>query len=206
MHINVITAPSSRMLWHAWQHTGWEPGLYSVYEDRVDEERRASRQPRRGGGEVAGLEDVDDSSAATVTSSVPGAGGIRSHRRTRPLSLAVQPLNYHRLDPDPRPPAQIATRHHPNMTSQESIGSCSLDVDRSASDRSGWLSRIERYVIHTITWHITDKRRQSSSYCPEAFISWLKYFYFFKLSSQRSVPRLAYHWDKMSERKDSRRG
>jgi len=112
----------------------------------VDEER----QPRRGGGEVAGLEDVDDSCTATVTSSVPGAGGIRSHRRTRPLSLAVQPLNYHRLDPDPRPPAQIATRHHPNMTSQESIGSCSLDVDRSASDRSGWLFCIEKHVISTI--------------------------------------------------------
>jgi len=139
------TAPSSRTLWHAWQHTGWEPDLCSVHEDRVDEERRASGQPRRGGGEVAGLEDVGDSCAATVTSSVPGAGGIRSHRRNRPLSLAVQPLNYHRLDPDLRPPAQSVTRHHPNMTSQESIGSCSLDVDRSASDRSGWLFRIERH-------------------------------------------------------------
>ncbi|XP_039309528.1 uncharacterized protein LOC105196174 isoform X2 [Solenopsis invicta] len=122
-----------------------------VYEDRVDEERRASRQPRRGGGEVAGLEDVDDSSAATVTSSVPGAGGIRSHRRTRPLSLAVQPLNYHRLDPDPRPPAQIATRHHPNMTSQESIGSCSLDVDRSASDRSeNTVDSVSEKTLHSL--------------------------------------------------------
>jgi hypothetical protein len=99
-------------------------------------------EDRRGGGEVAGLDDVDDPCVATVTSSVPGAGGIRSHRRTRPLSLAVQSLNYHRLDPEHRP--AIAARYHPNMTSQESIGSCSLDVDRSASDRSGWLSRIER--------------------------------------------------------------
>lgn len=120
---------------------GMRTNLCSVHEDRVDEDRRASGQPR-GGGEVAGLEDVDDSCTATVTSSVPGAGGIRSHRRTRPLSLAVQPINYHRLDPDSKPATAIATRHHPNMTSQESIGSCSLDVDRSASDRSGWLSRI----------------------------------------------------------------
>lgn len=100
----------------------------------MDEDRRG------GGGEVAGLDDVDEPCVATVTSSsVPGAGGIRSHRRTRPLSLAVQPLNYHRLDPEHRP--AIGARHHSNMTSQESIGSCSLDVDRSASDRSGWLSR-----------------------------------------------------------------
>ncbi|KYN04102.1 PREDICTED: uncharacterized protein LOC108772909 [Cyphomyrmex costatus] len=116
----------------------------AVHEDRVDEER----QPRRGGGEVAGLED---SCTATVTSSVPGAGGIRSHRRTRPLSLAVQPLNYHRLDPDPRPPAQIATRHHPNMTSQESIGSCSLDVDRSASDRSeNTVDSVSEKTLHSL--------------------------------------------------------
>ncbi|XP_039309529.1 uncharacterized protein LOC105196174 isoform X3 [Solenopsis invicta] len=134
---------SKFLLWKHWRR--------SVYEDRVDEERRASRQPRRGGGEVAGLEDVDDSSAATVTSSVPGAGGIRSHRRTRPLSLAVQPLNYHRLDPDPRPPAQIATRHHPNMTSQESIGSCSLDVDRSASDRSeNTVDSVSEKTLHSL--------------------------------------------------------
>lgn len=107
----------------------------------MDEDRRGSGQPC-GGGEVAGLDDVDDSCTATVTSSVPGAGGIRSHRRNRPLSLAVQPLNYHRLDPDHKTAAEIAVRHHhSNMTSQESIGSCSLDVDRSASDRSGWLYR-----------------------------------------------------------------
>ncbi|XP_024874212.1 uncharacterized protein LOC112456120 [Temnothorax curvispinosus] len=123
----------------------------AVHEDRVDEERRASGQPRRGGGEVAGLDDVDDSCAATVTSSVPGAGGIRSHRRTRPLSLAVQPLNYHRLDPDPRPSAQSVTRHHPNMTSQESIGSCSLDVDRSASDRSeNTVDSVSEKTLHSL--------------------------------------------------------
>ncbi|XP_012535325.1 uncharacterized protein LOC105836083 [Monomorium pharaonis] len=122
-----------------------------VHEDRVDEGRRASGQPRRGGGEVADLEDADDPCAATVTSSVPGAGGIRSHRRTRPLSLAVQPLNYHRLDPDPRPPAQIATRQHPNMTSQESIGSCSLDVDRSASDRSeNTVDSVSEKTLHSL--------------------------------------------------------
>ncbi|KAL0122853.1 hypothetical protein PUN28_007496 [Cardiocondyla obscurior] len=123
-----------------------------VHEDRVDEERRANGgQSRRGGGEVAGLEDVDDSCAATVTSSVPGAGGIRSHRRTRPLSLAVQPLNYHRLEPDLRPPAQTVTRHHPNMTSQESIGSCSLDVDRSASDRSeNAVDSVSEKTLHSL--------------------------------------------------------
>lgn len=125
-----------------------KPDLCSVHEDRVDEDRRASGQPR-GGGEVAGLDDVDDSCVATVTSSVPGAGGIRSHRRTRPLSLAVQPLNYHRLDPDIK--STIGARRHPNMTSQESIGSCSLDVDRSASDRSGWLLRNITPVRETLT-------------------------------------------------------
>lgn len=114
----------------------------AVHEDRVDEERR--------GGEVAGLEDVDDSCVATVTSSVPGAGGIRSHRRTRPLSLAVQPLNYHRLDPDSRSSA-IGARHHPNMTSQESIGSCSLDVDRSASDRSeNTVDSVSEKTLHSL--------------------------------------------------------
>lgn len=128
---------------------GIRTNLCSVHEDRVDEDRRAGGQPR-GGGEVAGLENVDDSRVSTVTSSVPGAGGIRSHRRTRPLSLAVQPLNYHRLDPDSKPTAPITTRHHPNMTSQESIGSCSLDVDRSASDRSGWLFRMP-------PWHYSYK-------------------------------------------------
>lgn len=113
----------------------------AVHEDRVDEERR--------GGEVAGLEDVDDSCVATVTSSVPGAGGIRSHRRTRPLSLAVQPLNYHRLDPDSR--SAIGARHHPNMTSQESIGSCSLDVDRSASDRSeNTVDSVSEKTLHSL--------------------------------------------------------
>lgn len=116
----------------------------------MDEEHQASGQTR-GAGEVAGLEDVDDSCVATVTSSVPGAGGIRSHRRTRPLSLAVQPLNYHRLDPDSRSTAAIGARHHPNMTSQESIGSCSLDVDRSASDRSeNTVDSVSEKTLHSL--------------------------------------------------------
>ncbi|XP_014486968.1 PREDICTED: uncharacterized protein LOC106750827 isoform X2 [Dinoponera quadriceps] len=112
----------------------------AVHEDRED--RRGSGQPC---GEVAGLDDVDDPSTATVTSSVPG---IRSHRRNRPLSLAVQPLNYHRLDPDHK----IAARHHhPNMTSQESIGSCSLDVDRSASDRSeNTVDSVSEKTLHSL--------------------------------------------------------
>lgn len=114
--------------------------LNSVHEERGDEDRRRASGQTRGGGEVAGLEDVGDCCAATLTPSVPGAAGIRSNRRTRPLSLAVQPLNYRRLDPDPKIAINIVTSHHPNMTSQESIGSCSLDVDQSASDRSGWLS------------------------------------------------------------------
>ncbi|XP_025157274.1 uncharacterized protein LOC105180497 isoform X2 [Harpegnathos saltator] len=123
----------------------------AVHEGRVDEDRRGSGQPC-GGGEVAGLEDVDDSCTATVTSSVPGAGGIRSHRRNRPLSLAVQPLNYHRLDPDHKTAAEIAARHHhPNMTSQESIGSCSLDVDRSASDRSeNTVDSVSEKTLHSL--------------------------------------------------------
>lgn len=114
--------------------------LNSVHEERGDEDRRRASGQTRGGGEVAGLEDVGDCCAATLTPSVPGAAGIRSNRRTRPLSLAVQPLNYRRFDPDPKIAINIVTSHHPNMTSQESIGSCSLDVDQSASDRSGWLS------------------------------------------------------------------
>ncbi|XP_058798344.1 uncharacterized protein LOC131668303 isoform X2 [Phymastichus coffea] len=74
----------------------------------------------------------------------------RTSRRSRPHSLAVQPLNYQRLDPDEQQQQQqqqqqqlpvqkraaVQTSTHPNMTSQESIGSCSLDVERSASDRS----------------------------------------------------------------------
>ena len=116
-----------------------ERKLNSVHEDRGDEDRRRASGQTRGGGEVAGLEDVGDYCAATLTPSVPGAAGIKSNRRTRPLSLAVQPLNYRRLDPDPKITIDIVASH-PNMTSQESIGSCSLDVDQSASDRSGSLS------------------------------------------------------------------
>ncbi|KAI4504741.1 hypothetical protein M0802_000291 [Mischocyttarus mexicanus] len=95
-----------------------------------------------GTTELPGLEEfIGDSCVATVTSSVPGAG-LSSSKRTRPLSLAVQPLNYHRLDPDSTSDEldhhQHQHQHHlrANMTSQESIGSCSLDVDRSVSDRS----------------------------------------------------------------------
>ncbi|XP_032691128.1 uncharacterized protein LOC116853905 isoform X1 [Odontomachus brunneus] len=134
---------SKFLLWKHWRR--------SVHEDRVDEDWRGSGQPC-GGGEVAGLDDVDDFCTATVTSSVPGAGGIHSHRRNRPLSLAVQPLNYHRLDPDHKTAAEIATRHHhPNMTSQESIGSCSLDVDRSASDRSeNTVDSVSEKTLHSL--------------------------------------------------------
>ncbi|XP_076632142.1 uncharacterized protein LOC143347113 [Colletes latitarsis] len=123
----------------------------SVHEDRGDEDRRRASGQTRGGGEVAGLEDVGDFCAATLTPSVPGAGGIRSNRRTRPLSLAVQPLNYRRLDPDPKIATDIVSSHHPNMTSQESIGSCSLDVDQSASDRSeNTVDSISKKTLHSL--------------------------------------------------------
>lgn len=97
------------------------------------------------------MEDVGDSCATTLTPSVPGAGGIRSNRRTRPLSLAVQPLNYRRLDPDPKITISIVTSLHPNMTSQESIGSCSLDVDQSASDRSeNTVDSVSKKTLHSL--------------------------------------------------------
>ncbi|XP_003704181.1 uncharacterized protein LOC100879076 isoform X2 [Megachile rotundata] len=126
--------------------------IKSVHEDRGDEDRRrASGQTRGIGGEVAGLEDVADCCAATLTPSVPGAGGIRSNRRIRPVSLAVQPLNYRRLDPDPKIATNVVARHHPNMTSQESIGSCSLDVDQSASDRSeNTVDNISKKTLHSL--------------------------------------------------------
>lgn len=126
--------------------------LNSVHEDRGDEDRRRASGQTRGGGEVAGLEDVGDCCAATLTPSVPGAAGIRSNRRTRPLSFAVQPLNYRRLDPDPKIGINtIVTSHHPNMTSQESIGSCSLDVDQSASDRSeNTIDTISKKTLHSL--------------------------------------------------------
>ncbi|XP_034178014.1 uncharacterized protein LOC117603209 isoform X2 [Osmia lignaria lignaria] len=126
--------------------------IESVHEDRGEEDRgRASGQTRGGGGEVAGLEDIGDCCAATLTPSVPGTGGIRSNRRTRPVSLAVQPLNYRRLDPDPKIPTGVVIRHHPNMTSQESIGSCSLDVDQSASDRSeNTVDSISKKTLHSL--------------------------------------------------------
>ncbi|XP_068980620.1 uncharacterized protein [Bombus flavifrons] len=123
----------------------------SVHEDRGDEDRRRACGQTRGGSEVAGLEDVGDCCAATLTPSVPGAAGIKSNRRTRPLSLAVQPLNYRRFDPDPKIAIDIVTGHHPNMTSQESIGSCSLDVDQSASDRSeNTIDTISKKTLHSL--------------------------------------------------------
>ncbi|KAK9302117.1 hypothetical protein QLX08_005732 [Tetragonisca angustula] len=123
----------------------------SVHEDRGDEDRRRASGQTRGGGEVAGLEDVGDYCAATLTPSVPGAAGIKSNRRTRPLSLAVQPLNYRRLDPDPKITIDIVASHRPNMTSQESIGSCSLDVDQSASDRSeNTIDTISKKTLHSL--------------------------------------------------------
>lgn len=88
----------------------------------------------------------------------PGASLPCTSHRSRPHSLAVQPLNYHRLDPEQSSSSSIvaiaqprvnkknkkkiilaAPGKHPSMTSQESIGSCSLDVEKSASDRSGYL-------------------------------------------------------------------
>ncbi|XP_076180106.1 uncharacterized protein LOC143153127 [Ptiloglossa arizonensis] len=131
--------------------TEYNTACKSVHEDREDEDRRRASGQTRGGGEVAGLEDVGDSCAATLTPSVPGAGGIRSNRRARPLSLAVQPLNYRRLDPDTKIPTDIVASHHPNMTSQESIGSCSLDVDQSASDRSeNTVDSVSKKTLHSL--------------------------------------------------------
>lgn len=134
----------------------------AVHEDR-GEEKPSSRDRRRsnvdhettrrcgvgGNAELPGLEEFGDSCVATVTSSVPGAG-LSSGRRTRPLSLAVQPLNYHRLDPDA---TGDELDHHllPNMTSQESIGSCSLDVDRSVSDRSeNTVDTVSERTLHSL--------------------------------------------------------
>lgn len=114
----------------------------SVHEDRGGEERRS--RSKAGRSEVAGLGDSEDVSS-TVTLVPEGGGADRTTRRSRPLSLAVQPLNYQRLDPDHNP----APLKHPNMTSQESIGSCSLDIEQSASDRSGWQWRHQHDSICT---------------------------------------------------------
>ncbi|XP_066588189.1 uncharacterized protein [Prorops nasuta] len=111
-----------------------------------------------GGGEVAGLEEGIDSVDSSAT--VPGA---RSARR-RPLSLAVQTLNYQRLDPDPKPPANHARTTLANMTSQESIGSCSLDVDRSASDRSeNTVDSISERTLHSLNLSCNGEQPQPSS-------------------------------------------
>ena len=102
-----------------------------MHEDRGLEDCRQRSGSARG--EVAGIEEVGNENFTVAL--VADSGGTGVNRRTRPLSLAVQPLNYHRLDPEI---TNNISNKHPNMTSQESIGSCSLDVDRSASDRSGW--------------------------------------------------------------------
>ncbi|OXU25732.1 hypothetical protein TSAR_012401 [Trichomalopsis sarcophagae] len=106
------------------------PSLRAVHEDRGSSEERSSSQEQQ---------------------EEPPLPPSRTTRRSRPHSLAVQPLNYQRFDPDQPPPqvlenrqpeapasvqAAAVTVRQPNMTSQESIGSCSLDVDKSASDRS----------------------------------------------------------------------
>ncbi|XP_076679268.1 uncharacterized protein LOC143374747 isoform X2 [Andrena cerasifolii] len=123
----------------------------SAHEDHGNEDRRRASGQTCVGGEVAGLEDVGDACVATLTPSVPGAGGIRSNRRPRPLSLAVQPLNYRRLDPDPKISIDVVTSRHPKMTSQESIGSCSLDVDQSASDRSETtVDSVSKKTLHSL--------------------------------------------------------
>ncbi|CAD6222644.1 GSCOCG00001068001-RA-CDS, partial [Cotesia congregata] len=135
--------PSRFFIWKHWR--------CSVHEDRTPEERRN----RGGHSEVAGLEEDNGKDTTVTVTGLPGSGGGggpggRPNRRTRPLSLAVQPLHYQRLDTadsintsgGPESAGVIAETgaiKHPNMTSQESIGSCSLDVDRSASDRSGWI-------------------------------------------------------------------
>ncbi|KAF7993253.1 hypothetical protein HCN44_006313 [Aphidius gifuensis] len=128
----------------------------------VHEECRTEKinQQRSGPGvdEVAGLIEDNGNNDKTTSSVLPGSGSVTSgrssSRRTRPLSLAVQPLNYHRLDPD-----NIITittnccsnNKHPNMTSQESIGNCSLDVDRSASDRSeATIDSISERTLHSL--------------------------------------------------------
>ncbi|KAG7189144.1 hypothetical protein KM043_008712 [Ampulex compressa] len=138
--------------------------LGSAHEEGGDEERRRGSEQARAGGEVAGLEDVGDTCVATLTSSVPGTAGVRPNRRTRPLSLAVQPLNYQRLDPEPKPATGIVLpSQHPNMTSQESIGSCSLDVDRSASDRSeNTVDSVSEKTLHSLNLSCNGEPQASS--------------------------------------------
>ncbi|KAK0091859.1 hypothetical protein PV326_002599 [Microctonus aethiopoides] len=114
--------------------------LDSVHEDRTEEDhQRRQSQCSPSDGEVAGLEQNNDNTTVTT---LPGGGGGPGGRpiRTRPLSLAVQPLHYHRVDPDiPTIITTAATsvkscvthdqddqddsnNKHPNMTSQDSIG------------------------------------------------------------------------------------
>ncbi|KAK0158413.1 hypothetical protein PV328_009419 [Microctonus aethiopoides] len=143
--------------------------LDSVHEDRTEEDhQRLQSQCSPSDGEVAGLEQNNDNTTVTT---LPGGGGGPGGRpiRTRPLSLAVQPLHYHRVDPDiPTIITTAATsvkscvthdqddqddgnNKHPNMTSQDSIGSCSLDVDRSASDRSEQtIGSVSEKTLHSL--------------------------------------------------------
>ncbi|XP_043288737.1 disks large-associated protein 1 isoform X2 [Venturia canescens] len=137
-------------------------------ETRGLREVGGARRPRRGPGhgEVAGLEESQDTRTSTTS-----ANGTRldeesaravgpQNRRPRPLSLAVQPLNYQRLDPDRssieedssvKLVSENSDKRHPNMTSQESIGNCSLDVDRSASDRSeATLGSVSEKTLHSL--------------------------------------------------------
>ncbi|CAB0042462.1 unnamed protein product [Trichogramma brassicae] len=150
------TLPKKLSKFSVWKH----------WRRSVHEERASPEELNRS--EVAGLLTPPES---RLVSCGNGSGA----RRSRPHSLAVQPLNYQRLDPDsvqpPPPPHHQAAKEvapsqatkiianksnnnntnncnrnrknksdksaHRKMTSQESIGSCSLDVEKSASERSG---------------------------------------------------------------------
>lgn len=127
------------------QSNKWKVYIVSVHEDRCDSDNRLRESGARVYSEVAGLEDNQNTTLLTTSSSggVASGGGGRPNRRLRPRSLAVQPLNYHRLDSEQQqqqqrnPPTAPVKSNRPKMTSQDSIGSCSLNVDRSASERSG---------------------------------------------------------------------
>ncbi|KAK2584813.1 hypothetical protein KPH14_007126 [Odynerus spinipes] len=167
---------SKFLLWKHWRR--------SVHEDRGEEkgsQKWRDRESRSGIGEVLpGLEEFGDSCVATPvtsSSSLAGTGLIltsSARRRTRPLSLAVQPLNYHRLDPDAAVVITVAAigddqldrQHHrtSNMTSQESIGSCSLDVDRSVSDRSeNTIDSVSERTLHSLNLSCNGEQPVSSS-------------------------------------------
>ncbi|XP_046593713.1 uncharacterized protein LOC107225761 isoform X1 [Neodiprion lecontei] len=109
--------------------------------------------------EVAGLESKTsrEDCAGEV---VPGGGNTRTTLRLRPLSLAVQPLHYHQLSSE-------VTNKHLNMTSQESIGSCSLDVDTSASDRSDTaVGSISDKTLHSLSFSCNGELTPSPDILP----------------------------------------